>query len=269
MGKSRGHSSHTKPCLSFNVYQDIRALQHLIKYRGPLYLSHVRANRCGKAVPGHPSERVANLYPPIDPDGFDETAKHFPTRSRSDSRGPFSSQTSPAGFPGRSAPSDQHFQNSGLSPRLHSETNLARSKSHHRQTSIVHGIQHSRNGSFASSSGSPLSPRIIAAAGGGPDASYTGDPAFTPTMSMSSINSGTSFNSSTTLAPERTPSSNDASTNNLTQKRVERMHSGRSRREHGHHTSHSRHHQKEELKTVGEYALHVLFTSVSNIDRHL
>ncbi|RDW69544.1 cell morphogenesis protein-like protein PAG1 [Coleophoma cylindrospora] len=43
------------------------------------------------------------------------------------------------------------------------------------------------------------------------------------------------------------------------QKRVERMHSGKSRRD-GHHHSHSRHH-KEELKTVGEYALHVLFTS--------
>ncbi|KAK4457323.1 hypothetical protein QBC42DRAFT_318587, partial [Cladorrhinum samala] len=40
---------------------------------------------------------------------------------------------------------------------------------HHRQTSIVHGIgiQHSRNGSLASSASSPLSPQMIAAAGAG------------------------------------------------------------------------------------------------------
>jgi len=39
------------------------------------------------------------------------------------------------------------------------------------------------------------------------------------------------------------------------------MHSGQGRREHGHHHSHSRHHYREEAKPVGEYALHVLFTS--------
>jgi hypothetical protein len=77
------------------------------------------------------------------------------------------------------------------------------------------------------------------------------------------MSSGTSFSSSTTVVPERTSSAAENATYNTTQKRVERMHSGRSSRDHRHHHSHSRHHHKEELKTVGEYALHVLFTSVS------
>jgi hypothetical protein len=148
---------------------------------------------------------------------------------------------------------------SNLAPRLHPDNRLADSKTHNRQTSIVHGVQHSRNGSFASST-SPLSPQIIAAAGA--DASSMGDSSFASTIS--SMASGASFNSSTTLVPERVIAATDGSTNTLTQSRVEQMHSGRSRRDHGHHPSHSRHHHKEELKTVGEYALHVLFTSVSN-----
>ena len=101
---------------------------------------------------------------------------------------------------------------------------------------------------------------MIAAAGGErSDASNMGDSSFSSTMS--SMTSGTSFSSNATLVPERSSSAADNYTS--TQKRVERMHSGRSRRDHGHHHSHSRHHHKEELKTVGEYALHVLFTSVS------
>ena len=187
--------------------------------------------------------------------------KPFATNSRSDSP---STQISPAGFPSRAAASDLQLQPSNLSPRLHPGHRLADSKSHHRQTSIVHGIQHSRNGSYASSN-SPLSPQIIAAAGGErPDASNMGDPAFASAMSMSSMNSGASFSSNTTLVPERGSTATDVSSN--TQKRVERMHSGRSRRDHGHHHSHSRHHHKGELKTVGEYALHVLFTSVSSFN---
>jgi hypothetical protein len=46
---------------------------------------------------------------------------------------------------------------------------------------------------------------------------------------------------------------------------LERMQSGRSRREPAHHHSHSRHHHEERVKNVSEYALHVLFTSVSII----
>jgi hypothetical protein len=45
----------------------------------------------------------------------------------------------------------------------------------------------------------------------------------------------------------------------LTPRKLERMHS-KSRRDHTPHHSHSSRHEQ---KTVGEYALHVLFTSVS------
>jgi hypothetical protein len=175
--------------------------------------------------------------------------------------------TASAGF-SKSSSSDLQSTPSNLSPRLHPDNRLAESKSHHRQTSIVHGVQHSRNGSFASSA-SPLSPQIIAAAGA--DASVVGETSFasTFTMTMSSMTSGASFSSNTTLVPDRASTATDGSGNTLTQKRVERMHSGRSRREHGHHPSHSRHHHKEELKTVGEYALHVLFTSVSYLEKTL
>lgn len=131
---------------------------------------------------------------------------------------------------------------------------------HHRQTSIVHGIQHSRNGSLASSSSSPLSPQIIAAAGTGltPERAEMhpyGDTALgsrpSTAMSGATLTAGPHI-------PERTSSAIDIS---ATQRKVERMHSGKSKRDHAHHHSHSRHH-RDEQKTVGEYALHVLFTSV-------
>lgn len=213
------------------------------------------------ASPDRPSERLAGSFSPIDIDLWNATVKPSTTNPRSDSP---STQTPPAGYPSRgAAAAEVHSQPSNLSPRLFPGNRLADSKSHHRQTSIVHGVQHSRNGSHASSN-SPLSPQIIAAAGGEwPDASSMGDPAFASAMSMSSMTSGASFLSNTTLAPDRGSTATDATFN--TQKRVERMHSGRSRRGHSHHHSHSRHHHKGELKTVGEYALHVLFTSVSSL----
>ncbi|KUJ06950.1 cell morphogenesis protein-like protein PAG1 [Mollisia scopiformis] len=148
---------------------------------------------------------------------------------------------------------DLQAQPSKLSPRLLGGNRLNESsKAHNRQTSIVHGFTHSRNGSASSS---PLSPQMLMAAGGS-DASSMGDTAFTPNLGL---NNGASSTSSSTTLPERTSSAADA--NNLTQRRVERNHSGKSSRDHRHHHSHSRHHHKEELKTVGEYALHVLFTS--------
>lgn len=131
---------------------------------------------------------------------------------------------------------------------------------HHRQTSIVHGIQHSRNGSLASSSSSPLSPQMIAAAGVGllpekPDVQILSrmdsDPAMAsrPPTAMSG----------TTVA-SNVPTS-DGTPATVTQRRVERMHS-KTRRDHSHHHSHSSRHHNDQ-KTVGEYALHVLFTHVS------
>lgn len=135
---------------------------------------------------------------------------------------------------------------------------------HHRQTSIVHGIQHSRNGSLASSTPSPLSPQLIAAAGQGlerPDmhsvaARLEGEPG--PALRHPHDAGGTA---PTGFPQERTVSAGDLALHGATQRRLERRHS-KPRRDHSHHPSHSSRHHREEQKTVGEYALHVLFTSV-------
>ncbi|TDZ30831.1 Cell morphogenesis protein PAG1 [Colletotrichum spinosum] len=139
---------------------------------------------------------------------------------------------------------------------------------HHRQTSIVHGIQHSRNGSHASSSSSPLSPQIIAAAGATlssvsdrPDMHAVGrlEPDAPPGPRPGTALSGTTVNSGP-VVPERTSSATDFTNASNTQRKLERIHS-KSRRDHAHQHSHSSRHHKDEQKTVGEYALHVLFTS--------
>ncbi|KAI1650698.1 cell morphogenesis N-terminal-domain-containing protein [Daldinia loculata] len=148
----------------------------------------------------------------------------------------------------------------------------AASYGHHRQTSIVHGIQHSRNGSLASSSSSPLSPQMIAAAGAGllPERSdlltihrldSEMSTASIPTMASrpTTALSGTTANASVHL--ERVQSSQENNIGGtITQKKLERKHS-KSRRDHTHHHSHSSRHHRDEPKTVGEYAMHVLFTS--------
>ncbi|KAI1423289.1 cell morphogenesis N-terminal-domain-containing protein [Xylaria sp. FL1777] len=141
---------------------------------------------------------------------------------------------------------------------------------HHRQTSIVHGIQHSRNGSLSSSS-SPLSPQMIAAAGAG----FLPERPDMPVIARQEVDASvgsrppTALSGSTALSSthplEKTLSASDmnngALTHPATQKKVERMHS-KTRRDHGHHHSHSsRHPRDDQQKTVGEYALHVLFTS--------
>ncbi|KAH0545522.1 hypothetical protein FGG08_000353 [Glutinoglossum americanum] len=137
---------------------------------------------------------------------------------------------------------------------------------HHRQTSIVHGIQHSRNASFAASPAiSPLSPEIIAAVGAG-SGSASDFSTNTTQMEVPELPSSLSLHS----RPNGSTSSNmigstltgGSSNGTVTQKKMERMQSGgKTRREHGHHHSHSRHHHQTEQKTVGEYALHVLFNS--------
>ncbi|KAI0910077.1 cell morphogenesis N-terminal-domain-containing protein, partial [Ustulina deusta] len=141
---------------------------------------------------------------------------------------------------------------------------------HHRQTSIVHGIQHSRNGSLSSSS-SPLSPQMIAAAGAG----FLPERPDMPVIARQEIDASvgsrppTALSGSTALSSthplERTLSpsemNNGALPHAVAQKKIERMHS-KTRRDHGHHHSHSsRHSRDDQQKTVGEYALHVLFAS--------
>jgi hypothetical protein len=136
---------------------------------------------------------------------------------------------------------------------------------HHRQTSIVHGIQHSRNGSLASPSGSPLSPQIIAAAGAAMDRADaqpvaarmeadTGHPSRAPnTMPGVPSNAGG-------FPMHNTISNADVTAGGTAQRQHERVHS-KTRRDLTHSRSHSARY-REDQKTVGEYALHVLFTSV-------
>jgi hypothetical protein len=139
---------------------------------------------------------------------------------------------------------------------------------HHRQTSIVHGIQHSRNGSLASSSSSPLSPQIIAAAGVGllPESSNTHASPGRPDMDLTMGSRPPTALSGSAASPnihptlQRTLSTTESIGGTLTQRKLERMQS-KSRRDHSQHASHSSRHHNEQ-KTVGEYALHVLFTHV-------
>jgi hypothetical protein len=128
------------------------------------------------------------------------------------------------------------------------------SYAHNRNTSIVHGIQHSRNTSFVNSPAtSPLSPQAIAAVGATLDGAV---------MTQESI--AEAFEANGTLPATTTTNGHAAGTEGSTsQRQPERVPSARSsRRGHTHHRSQSRHPQHaHELKTVGEYALHHLFNS--------
>ncbi|KAK4235508.1 cell morphogenesis protein PAG1 [Achaetomium macrosporum] len=142
---------------------------------------------------------------------------------------------------------------------------------HHRQTSIVHGIgiHHSRNGSLASSASSPLSPQMIAAAGVGltperaelhsfPRLDSDASTASRPPTALS----GTTLASMSNVSERGASAGGGEMGGQLPARgKLERRHSGKSRRDHSHHRSHSSRHHRDEQKTVGEYALHVLFTS--------
>lgn len=136
---------------------------------------------------------------------------------------------------------------------------------HHRNTSIVHGVQHSRNTSNLSNSTSvsPLSPHKIIASNGGPSdipaAATTAPTILKKSPSMSTLHSHVG-NGGATLPPNRSFEGAAPA-----HRRPERMHSGRVKRPNEHHRSQSRQQvqqiQQQEPKTVGEYALHHLFTS--------
>ncbi|KAL8700713.1 MAG: hypothetical protein Q9201_005304 [Fulgogasparrea decipioides] len=73
----------------------------------------------------------------------------------------------------------------------------------------------------------------------------------------------TTVNGSSPLTPSSTGDRDlvDGNPLALTQKRVDRAHSGKPRRGQSQHNSHARQQYHQEQKTVGEYALHHLFTS--------
>ncbi|PHH85579.1 hypothetical protein CDD83_214 [Cordyceps sp. RAO-2017] len=135
---------------------------------------------------------------------------------------------------------------------------------HHRQTSIVHGIQHSRNGSLASSAG-PLSPQMIAAAGlDRPDmqsvaARLDPDTPSRPTTALAGPvpNPGG-------FPMERSASAADMTSPGAAPPRKpdrDRPQPKPRRDQQPPHQPHPSRHHRDDQKTVGEYALHVLFTS--------
>ncbi|OAA48071.1 Armadillo-type fold protein [Beauveria brongniartii RCEF 3172] len=143
----------------------------------------------------------------------------------------------------------------GAAARQNIDATRVAAYGHHRQTSIVHGIQHSRNGSIASSASSPLSPQMIAAAGAGLDMdSVTGR-----MDTVTTANPPAPAGSVSPAAMEKSASANDVPAFGSTQRKIEHIHT-KSRRDHPNHHSHSSRH-RDDQKTVGEYALHVLFTS--------
>lgn len=153
------------------------------------------------------------------------------------------------------------------------ERRPSNSYGHHRQTSIVHGIQHSRNPSFAASttSTSPLSPELIASlgrSGGGGEsdsAAHSRHDQSDMNSSYQSSGGNTSSHSLTgtlsTIEDQDTEEVGSHSPANPVHRRMNS--SGKPWRERSHSRSHSKPHF--ESKTVGEYALHHLFNSVSGL----
>ncbi|KAL4912303.1 cell morphogenesis N-terminal-domain-containing protein [Aspergillus aurantiobrunneus] len=175
-------------------------------------------------------------------------------RGHSHSKSPETASVRPS--PGNDAPLERRPSNS---------------YGHHRQTSIVHGIQHSRNPSFAASttSTSPLSPELIASlsrsGGAEQDIAGLGRLEF-PDMHLShqspSANGAVNHNPQGMLSTIEDRDTDDvpdgASPVNVAHRRMNSA--GKPWRERSHSRSHSRHLQGES-KTVGEYALHHLFNS--------
>ncbi|KAJ6099471.1 hypothetical protein N7467_001006 [Penicillium canescens] len=145
------------------------------------------------------------------------------------------------------------------------ERRPSNSYGHHRQTSIVHGVQHSRNPSMAGStaSTSPLSPELIASLGRGAFDEATLPAKFDPLDSHSGYSTPSGMAAGHGLPPtlstiqDNDTESMDANPANLVHKRMNS--GGKTRRERSHSRSHSKHHS--DSKTVGEYALHHLFNS--------
>lgn len=209
--------------------------------------SEWRGTRSAQSTPMHSREPSAVRGRATDPSALAPTLQA--RRGHSGSKSPDVSAGHPAGY------------DVGL------ERRPSNSYGHHRQTSIVHGMQHSRNPSMAGStaSTSPLSPELIASLGRGGF-----DEATVPTK-LDQLDPHSNYQSPGMPAGHGVPGTlstiqdNDADdTMNGSPASVihKRMNSGGTigRRDRSHSRSHSKHHS--ESKTVGEYALHHLFNSV-------
>ncbi|POS88404.1 hypothetical protein EPUL_000061, partial [Erysiphe pulchra] len=171
-----------------------------------------------------------------------------------------SAQASTSNFAVRVPPTD--FKTSHGTSRLLGGNRLTESKAHNRQTSIVHGYQHSRNGSKSSTSSSPLSPQIIALAGGERTDVTNMDNSFT-IIAPSGINSGvspSSLSSNITTTLEQLSIPTDDGIQNDSLKRHGRKQNSNGSKDLRRLISISKT-PKEELKIVNEVAFQVLFAS--------
>jgi len=209
--------------------------------------SERRGTRTAQSTPMHSRESSAARGRAADPSTLAPTLQA--RRGHSGSKSPDVSAGRPAGY------------DVGL------ERRPSNSYGHHRQTSIVHGMQHSRNPSMAGStaSASPLSPELIASLGRGGF-----DEAGLPTK-LDQLDAHANFQNPAgmgvnhgiqgTLGTIQDSDIDDVLNGSTASVVHKRMNSGgMSRRERSHSRSHSKHHS--ESKTVGEYALHHLFNSV-------
>lgn len=205
-----------------------------------------RGTRTAQSTPMHSRESSTVRGRPADPSTL---APLQARRGHSGSKSPDVSAGRPAGY------------DVGL------ERRPSNSYGHHRQTSIVHGMQHSRNPSMAGStaSTSPLSPELIASLGrGGFDEAAV--PAKLDQLDahanyQSPAGMGGSHGIQGTLSTIQDNDTDDVRNGSPASVVHKRLNSGgASRRERSHSRSHSKHHS--DSKTVGEYALHHLFNSV-------
>ncbi|KAL1593201.1 Cell morphogenesis protein PAG1 [Paraconiothyrium brasiliense] len=143
------------------------------------------------------------------------------------------------------------------------ERKASLSYAHNRNTSIVHGIQHSRNTSFVNSPAtSPLSPQVIAAQGPSLDGTVMSQETIAEAFAAQGGPAGGPPANTNGHGHAHAPTGSVATDVSVSHRRPERAQSARSRKGgHHHHRSQSRHQAQHELKTVGEYALHHLFNS--------
>ncbi|KAJ5894826.1 hypothetical protein N7495_006517 [Penicillium taxi] len=203
-----------------------------------------RGTLTSQSTPMHSREPSAVRGRAVDPSNLSPAIQ--PRRGHSGSKSPDVSTGRPAGY------------DVGL------ERRPSNSYGHHRQTSIVHGMQHSRNTSMAGSttSTSPLSPELIASLGrGGFDEGISAKLDQLDThINHSSPGGSVSYGLQGTLSTIRDNDVDevmDVSPASLLHKRMNS--GGTGRRDQSHSRSQSKNYA--EIKTVGEYALHHLFNS--------
>ncbi|KJZ77921.1 hypothetical protein HIM_02558 [Hirsutella minnesotensis 3608] len=200
----------------------------------------------------------------VRPHVFSPNLARYPTHSRDSSTESFPLSPRTLASPRHHPPPSRQAIVAGSAERQVEASKAAAVYGHHRQTSIVHGYQHSRNGSHASSTG-PLSPQMIAAAGVGlerPDmqsvaARLEADAGVPPRPTTALAGPMASSNG---FAMERSASAADMPSPGSGARKPERRQS-KSRRDQAAHQPHPSRHYRDDQKTVGEYALHVLFTS--------